>query len=276
MDMLAQNAFSHPVSETLMIPLWIRATESQRADAIINDPYAEAIVDRLIGESQADFSLVKGKTASQIGIAIRADHFDTLVRRSLERWGDPVVVHVGCGLDTRFLRTDNGLATQVEIDLPPVMALREHFLPASPRNPHIAMSALDTTWMSQLRQQYAGRHFVFVAEGLLFYFAEEDVRHFLNSLADHFPGADLHFDSCSTWMAKRSNRLHDILRNRRASFRSGVDDPLDVCRWEPRLRLENVRYYLDSHHRRWGWRNMYRLIPALAKTFKMISCSIRE
>lgn len=275
MDAIAQQAFAHPVSKTLMIPLWIRAAESQRRDAIVQDPTARDIVSRLARDFQADFSLVKDKKASHVGVSIRTLHFDDLVRKALASSPQPVVVHIGCGLDTRFQRTDDGKGIQVELDLPPVMALREQFLPASRRNPSIAMSALDTAWMDDLRSQYPKKPFVFIAEGVLPYFKEGQVRRFISDLAERFPGSKLHFDACSSWMANISNLAHGALHKRRAGFRLGIDEPQALCCWDPRLRFDSVRYYLQTHHRRWGWRNVYRLVPPLAKTFKMLSYSIR-
>ena len=39
------------------------------------------------------------------------------------------VVHLGCGLDTRFERVDNGQVEWFDLDIPDVMALRESLIP---------------------------------------------------------------------------------------------------------------------------------------------------
>lgn len=41
------NQFKDKVSETLLIPLYMRAKESSRADAIIHDPIAQRIVESI-------------------------------------------------------------------------------------------------------------------------------------------------------------------------------------------------------------------------------------
>lgn len=276
MSHFVQEAFSHPVSETLLIPLWIRAAETGRSDKIIDDPDAVHMVEKLKYDYQTDFSGVEGKQASQLGIAIRAGHFDQAVRQVLDQWDYPVIVNVGCGLDSRFKRTDTGKGIQVELDLPPVMQLRQHFLPPSERNPHISASAKEEAWMDELLERYPNGRFAFVFEGVLLYFTEDEVQQLIRRLADRFPRGKLYFDACSSWMSKHSNRLHDVLKQSRAQFRLGLDDPFEICRWEPRMVLESVDYYLDKYPRRWGWRNIYRFIPPLARTFKMLAYDIRS
>lgn len=40
-------SFNNAVAETLLIPLYMRAVESRRADAILHDPEAERLVDSI-------------------------------------------------------------------------------------------------------------------------------------------------------------------------------------------------------------------------------------
>jgi O-methyltransferase involved in polyketide biosynthesis len=74
---------------------------------------------------------------------MRVREFDRCALAFLGEHPAGVVVDIGCGLDTRFERLDNGQLEWVGLDLPDVIALRKQLLPEMPRTRLIACSALD-------------------------------------------------------------------------------------------------------------------------------------
>lgn len=60
--------------------------------------------------------------------------------------------------------------------------------------------------MHRLKQDYAGRNFLFIAEGVLMYLREAEVRSLLRDLADNFPGAHLAFDTAGSFVCKKMNK----------------------------------------------------------------------
>jgi len=112
----------------LLVTLHLRAMESQRPDALIKDEKAVALVARL-GD---DIERIKGfpMTGESIASAIRrSQEFDRHAQDFLGRHPEAVVVHVGCGLDSRFERVcseqpDNGQVEWYDLDFPDVIALR--------------------------------------------------------------------------------------------------------------------------------------------------------
>lgn len=92
------------ISETLLITLYARAVESQRPDAMIKDETAVALIRKL----DCDFSRYKLQGHDEVALILRVREFDRRVREFLNRNTDAAVVHIGCGLDTRFERVDNG------------------------------------------------------------------------------------------------------------------------------------------------------------------------
>ena len=54
--------------------------------------------------------------------------FDEQVGRFLKSFPDGIVVNMGCGLDTRFPRVDNGKVLWFDLDLPEAIAIRRKFL----------------------------------------------------------------------------------------------------------------------------------------------------
>ena len=91
------------VAETLLITLYIRATESQRPDALIKDERAEALVRQLDQETLRK-TLALTDDFSRVAVILKGREFDRFTQDFLSRHPDAVVVHIGCGLDTRFER----------------------------------------------------------------------------------------------------------------------------------------------------------------------------
>ena len=114
----------HP-DETLLITLNIRARESQRPDGMIKDSKAVAMVDMI----DYDFSRLRLQRHDEVAVLLRMTKFDSQVRDFLMRNPQAAVVHLGCGLDTRFERVDNGQVEWFDLDIPDVMALRESLIP---------------------------------------------------------------------------------------------------------------------------------------------------
>lgn len=64
----------------------------------------------------------------RVGIVLRTREFDRYARDFLTRHPVAVVVHIGCGLDCRFERVDNGTVAWYDLDLPEVIALRRKLI----------------------------------------------------------------------------------------------------------------------------------------------------
>lgn len=246
--MKQKHEFKSIVAETLLIPLYMRAKESRRKNPILDDKAAEQLVDSL----EYDYSRFDGAKLSEVGCVVRGWYFDRAVRRFIESRPNPVVVNVGCGLDTRFQRIRSGKAVFYDMDLPEVIALRRELIPESENNFYVAASLLDTDWMDELRRRHPDGDFVFVAEGVLMYFYEKQVRAFLHHIASRFAGGELWFDVCGTMMSRHGVKP-DSLRGHEAQIRSGVSDGHLVEQWERGLQLIEQANYMKFFRPRWGF-----------------------
>ncbi len=110
------------VAETLLIALYARALEAQQPVPLIRDDAAAALVEQI----DYDFARARMHHHDQIFTMMRVREFDRRARDFLARHPQPVVVHIGCGLDTRFERVAarNEAVTWYDLDLPEVIALR--------------------------------------------------------------------------------------------------------------------------------------------------------
>ena len=246
--MKQKHEFKSIVAETLLIPLYMRAKESRRDNPILNDKTAERLADNL----EYDYSQFDGAKLSEVGCVVRGWYFDCAVQRFIETHPNPVVVNVGCGLDTRFQRIGNGKAIFYDMDLPEVIALRRELIPEQPGNIYIAASLLETDWMDDLRRKHPNAEFIFIVEGVLMYFYEKQVKAFLHHVASRFGGGELWFDVCGTIMSRHGIKP-DSLRKHKAQIRFGLSDGYLVEQWEPALKLIEQANYMKFFRSRWGF-----------------------
>jgi O-methyltransferase involved in polyketide biosynthesis len=170
------------VSRTLLAPLACRALESARPDAILHDPKAVKLVNAL-GNNQN--MLLGMSRQDQFFTAMRARQFDLFARSFLDRFPNGLVVDIGCGMDTRFYRIDNGQMSWLGLDLPAVIELRRRFLPDDDRCQTIARSMFDLTWLDAVDQ--INKPVIFLAEGVFAYFTEKEVKTVIMALTKRFP-----------------------------------------------------------------------------------------
>lgn len=185
------------VSETLFLPLYSLARESKEPDPIIRDPGAVALTEELnlaFRTSRRRFfrRLASGRLPRSmvVALALRIRRIDGYVREFLRREPEGVVVNLGCGLDDRRRRVDNGTVRWYDLDLPEVIALRRQLLGETDRFVLLPSSVTDRDWMKALPAE-PGERFLFVAEGLLMYLADEDAAGLLRELNRRFPGGEL-------------------------------------------------------------------------------------
>lgn len=256
------------VSETLLLPLAYRAFESRRPDALIHDPKAAEIIAQL----RYDFSKLERQQFQQLNVGLRVREFDRAVRAFLEAHPDGVVVDMGCGLDTRFERVDNGRVTWFNLDFPEVMALREQFFAPNPRSHALACSVLDFSWMDKVAQR-PGPYF-FLSEAMFPYLVEAEVRQLTLALRERFPGAELMFDGMPALMT-RVSRLHPALRQTRAAHvRWASNDSRVLEMWGVGRLLADWRYY-EQDEPRLGLYGVFRYIPFL-RDFRLLHYRLGE
>ena len=229
-----------PVQETLLIPLLARARETERLRGLLRDPRAVEVVRRL----DYDFAKWEGGRSLK-GAMLRARMFDRYVEDFLAAHPDGTVVEIGCGLDTRFDRVDNGRVRWFDLDLPDAIALRRRFFDDEPRRTMVAASVLDRAWMDAVAA--TGGPWMFVAEAVLIYLDARDARRAIVDIAKRFPGARIAFDTTAARMVDTQDR-HDAMRHlpRQSWFRWKCDDPREIESWGPNLRLAASKTFLDA------------------------------
>lgn len=202
------------VNKTLYIPLFGKAMVSRRG-LILADPKAEEIW-------QAEGFPLKGKSASKwlaYTMAMRAAVFDNWLRCQLTP--EAVVLHLGCGLDSRCLRV--GCENQwFDVDFPDVITERKQYFAESDRY-HMVGCDLREDFLCGIPTGKA----VVVLEGVSMYLTAEERLELQKKLKAHFAEVHLLLDSYTTFGAKMSkykNPINDV----GVTQVFGFDDPKDL------------------------------------------------
>jgi O-methyltransferase involved in polyketide biosynthesis len=246
------------VASTLLVPLACRALESPRPDAIIHDPRAVEVYNTLGGSP--DF-LMGLRGADTFVTVMRARQFDSFARAFLSRHPGGLIVDLGCGLDTRFERLDDGQLTWLGVDLPEVIELRRSVLPDGARCKSVPKSMLEISWLEEVER--IDKPVIFLAEGVFPYFCTADIKPMLTAMAERFPNGELVFDAASPFITRHHNRTSSILKRTGTRIRWDAKNPEELEKWG--LHLLEHWYYFDKPEPRLGAFRWVRFIPGLAK-----------
>ena len=207
------------VNKTLFIPLYGKSIVSKQ-HIILNDPDAERIWE-------AEKFPIRGKSRSKwlaYNMAMRARVFDNWTDRKLRKHPDALVLHVGCGLDSRCKRVKEPYRTWIDCDFPDVIEIRKEYYEETP-NYH--MQALDASDPAQIAALPESRTAIVVLEGLSMYLSAEQLRGFLGALQDKYRVLYVLMDIYTRFGAKASkyrNPVNDV----GVTTLYGIDDMEEV------------------------------------------------
>ncbi len=261
------------VSETLLYPLLCRSYESKQDNGIIKDQKSIEIMDRIEG----DFSSTKLYTISRIGICLRTIILDDEVNRFLEMNPEATIVNLGCGLDTRYTRIDNGKLSWYEIDLPGIIDLRKNFFKESNRYKFIPGSVLDKFWIKKIPKN---RPALFIAEGLCFYFCEDENKKLLKMIKDNFHGAEFLMESFHPLYIKSVKKKYDDPMIDRATLllKWGIKSGKELESWFDEIKFVKDRYVITEDIKKFpkSIRILFTVMPFLKKTSKITHLKFRN
>lgn len=229
--------------ETMLMTLSGRAMQSQWKNPILRDPWAEEAMRHIDYDISKTYKGVGSWSMwSKIGctiIATRAATFDLLTNRFLADHLDAIVLQVGCGMDSRAFRVDPPASVQwFDVDYPDVIDLRRQLFPERDAYHLIGVPLEDLRWLDELPRDRPG---LLIAEGVLHYLSEAEVKALLNAVVAHFPGGQMIFDICNSMIVKRAG---SNVGGTGATYKWGLDDPQDIQQLEPRLEL--IKEYKPS------------------------------
>jgi methyltransferase (TIGR00027 family) len=254
------------VEASSLVTLYSRAIESQSSDPILRDEAAVEIVRQLdpllAGSPEALARSLSRHEVNKnlvIHIALRARRYDEYARSFLERRPDGVVVNLGCGMDTRFFRLDDGRLVLFDLDLEEVIDLKRQLISENERYHMIAASVFDYQWMDQVSQNGRGKA-LFLAEGVFMYLDPAEVKSLVLELQSRFTGSELVCEVVnSMWLSKlfkpmvQSKMQRGAGLGKGAVFNFGVPNGRALEAWNPGIEFLDEWSYFESNHPKLGW-----------------------
>ncbi len=193
------------INKTLFIPLYGKSRVSKQG-IIINDPDAERIWEM-------EGFPVKGKSASKwlaYNMAMRASVFDDWTRNMLMQDPDALVLHVGCGLDSRCNRVEHECTLWVDCDFPDVLTVRSKYYT---ERENYRMMPLDASKPEQISSLPDSDSAVLILEGISMYLTKEQVLAFLKTMKEKYRILHVLMDVYTEFGAKASkykNPVNDV------------------------------------------------------------------
>lgn len=209
------------VNKTLYIPLYGKAYVS-RKHILLDDKKAEEIWEK------EGFPL-KGKSASKwlaYSMGMRAAVFDNWLRSQMESHPDALVLHIGCGLDSRCLRVGTGERSWFDVDFQEVIRERRKYFWEEKGYRMLPADMREEDWKQQIP---AGEKAIVVMEGVSMYFCPEELEALLKALKEHFALVCLLMDVYTTFGAKAS-KVKNPIKDVGVTTVYGMDDPATLTR----------------------------------------------
>ena len=201
------------VSRTLFIPLYGKTQVSEKG-IILNDPMAERIW-------KAEAFPIHGKSKwLAYNMAMRARVFDDWTEAMLRANPDALVLHIGCGLDSRCLRVKKTYTNWIDADFPEVLSLRRKYYE---ENDAYHMMAIDASKAEQIARLPDSETAIVVLEGISMYLTNAQVRCMLRAFEKKYTQLHILMDVYTEFGAKAS-RYKNPVNDMGVTELYGIDD----------------------------------------------------
>ena len=204
------------VNKTLYIPLYGKAYVSKKG-IILNDKKAEEIWD-------AEGFKLKGKSKSKwlaYYMGMRSRVFDDWVIQKISEESDSVVIHIGCGMDSRIERVDPTASIWHDVDFPEVIKERRRYFKETEGYKMIEGDVRSKKWLDKIPKSH---HAIILMEGVSMYLKEEEVRLLLENLSNHFDKLSILMD-CYTVLAAKMSKYKNPINDVGVTEVYGIDNP---------------------------------------------------
>ena len=204
------------VNKTLYIPLYGKAYVSQKG-ILLSDKKAEEIW-------AAEGFKLGGKSKSKwlaYYMGIRSAVFDEWLSQKMDELEDAVVLHIGCGMDSRVLRVGTKGHKWYDVDFSDVITDRGRYYTETEDYKMLVGDARESDWLSQIPPK---GHAVVVLEGVSMYLSHKEMQNLINNLCAHFGEVSLLVD-CYTTLAAKMSKYKNPINEVGVTQVYGIDEP---------------------------------------------------
>jgi O-methyltransferase involved in polyketide biosynthesis len=253
------------VAGTGLLTFYCHVIENQNPNPILRDEKAVEIsrqLNPILEKSSSKLlrNLAKGKIKNElvVHITLRAKKYDEYATSFMNEHPDGILVNIGCGMDSRFQRVDNGRMTRFDLDLPEMIEFKKQFYVETDRYHLLGSSVFDYAWMDQV-EKAGKRPVLFMAEGVFMYLDPVKVKELVLKLHSRFPGSELACEVVTEFFTRKPwNRMVAMKLNQQgvgkdASFTFGLKNCREMESWHPGIEYLDDWSYFDTRHPRLSW-----------------------
>lgn len=203
------------INKTLYIPLYGKSYVSRRG-IILRDPKAEEIW-------AAEKFPLKGKSRSKwlaYYMGMRAAVFDRWLKQAMDADPSAVVLHIGCGMDSRCQRVGTQGHLWLDIDFPDVISERKRYYEETEHYKMLSADVRSADWLALI----SARSGIIVMEGVSMYLRPEELKQTLGQIASQFEKVSLLMD-CYTEFAAKASKVRNPINDVGVTQVYGLDDP---------------------------------------------------
>ena len=217
--------------QTMLATLYAKALDADLPRPILHDRWAKATVAGI----DYDWGQTTITARRSPAVTTRSAHFDTWVRQFLAVHPKATVLHLGCGLDSRYFRVAPAPDVQwYDVDYPEVAELRGRLLPTGGAGYHVVpASVTDPGW---LRDIPVDAPVLAIGEGLTMYLTKADGIDLLNRIVGHCGTGELQFDAFNS-LGIKSQWSNSVVRRSGATLHWAINAPDDILSAVPGTRL---------------------------------------
>lgn len=222
----------YDVSKTLFMPLYGKAETSKR-NIFLKDIKAEEIVNDI----DFDFKSLKQSKWLSLYMSVRSLLIDELCNEYLKNHKDVTVIHLGCGLDSRYMRINQKYIGWYDIDYENVINIRKNYYNENATYQMISSSVSDLSWINNIDNH---QNILIIMEGLTMYLDEDEIKKIINVIDDKFSNVHLIFDAY-TKKAVKYSKYKNPVNKFGAKIKYGIDNKNEF------LLLNNNLKYINSY-----------------------------
>lgn len=219
-------------SKTLFIPLLGKAQVSKEK-IFLNDPKAEEIIQKV----NYDFNSLKQSKWLSMYLSVRALIIDELCNKYFLDNKNTTVIHLGCGLDSRYMRVNQEYDKWYDIDYENVIEIRKEFYNNDSKYKMIGSSVTNPKWLEQISTQ---GNVLIIAEGLTMYLSEDEIKDLLKNIKEIIGTSHIIFDAYSK-KAVKASKIKNPVKQMNAKIKYGINKPEDF------LKLNESLEYVNTH-----------------------------
>ena len=226
-----------PVEKTLFVPLLGKANDYKKKSSILTDKKAYEIVS----DTNYDFSSMEENGIGDSLASLRAKIIDNLAKELIKPDKENVVLHLGCGLDSRYNRIGIENVYWYDIDFKEVIDIRKKYFQETEYYHLIASSILEKDWLKTIPR--GKDNYVVIAEGVFQYIEAEKIKGLIQALKENIGEYYLLFDAMGKAAIKKLKN-DDFVKEESIEVHFAADDENELLTWNNGIKFIKKHYFV--------------------------------